>query len=173
MKKGAWLLLFLLLALAENAWAFVIPLDFAFASYSWPVHFVLIGSLLYTARMNRTDRLLWMVLLGLLYDLLFSGSFPYSALYFGAAGMIFSLSENWRGIFKEGLLLLLCFLYDALPMGFLMAGGILQCSLLQFLILMELPAFLINIVSMQLINRLFAWIEPGYHSVLPDREVFP
>lgn len=157
MKKSTILILgFLGLALIDSLVGFILPIDFSFIEYSVVPHFCFLGTLIYVWDKEWFDRLLIGSLVGLLFDVLFTMSFPADMFLFGIASYAIGFCSKWMQSTKKQYLILVlmafAFLYDFIPFSWDRIVNPDYASLSLWFTRFEIMTFGLNLATIVLLN---------------------
>lgn len=118
MKKSTILILgFFGLAIIDTLIGYIFPIDFRYIEWSVIPHFCLIGTLIYVCDKEWLNRLLIGALVGLVFDMLFTNSFPLDLLLFSVAsyGIGYILPKITSKKLQCLVMIAIVFVYDSIP----------------------------------------------------------
>lgn len=169
-KLTAILTGFLILGLTDGLFAYACPIDYSLESFSLVPHFFFIGMLVYLYNKDIPQRIGLGFALGVMYDVLFSGVFPFSSIAFPLCAYVAGFFPRWSNSprLSPGFFVLFAFLIDFVPwfaIGIFAGHG----SIISWLVHMELFTVLADFAVLYAI-RYFADVMDRYFKILRIRQ---
>ncbi|MGM9947321.1 rod shape-determining protein MreD [Floccifex sp.] len=158
MKNRFYLILFLILALLDQAIVYLFPVDYTYQGFSFVPHLCLAAFLISIYKRNWLDRILMGLLFGIAYDALFQNGISFHILWYPFLSYCCGFFQEQMDQDNKLLLTVVWFLVvciDVIPFLYFHFKDEISISIIKWMIHFELATALIHIVCIATLVYIF------------------